>query len=64
VLEVEFQNAEARTLTVTQNENPVAAPPGFVAVEPTSFIIQLAEGADNLTLQKVDFILNAGSKYP
>ncbi|RSL38059.1 hypothetical protein CEP53_015214, partial [Fusarium sp. AF-6] len=61
VFEVEFQNAEDRTLTVTQNTSPAAPPAGFRAVEPVSFIIDLAEGTEGLTLQKVDYILNANS---
>ncbi|KAH7368720.1 hypothetical protein B0T11DRAFT_350275 [Plectosphaerella cucumerina] len=58
VFEIEFQNADGRTLTVSQNPNPAAPPPGFVAVEPVSFIVNLAEGAEGVTLQKVDYILN------
>ncbi|KAL6406637.1 hypothetical protein AUP68_09438 [Ilyonectria robusta] len=61
VLEVEFQNAEGRTLTVTENTTPAPPPDGFVAAEAVSYKIDLAEGADNLTLSKVDYILNAGS---
>ncbi|KAJ4192423.1 hypothetical protein NW767_010649 [Fusarium falciforme] len=61
VFEIEFQNAEDRTLTVTQNSSPAAPPAGFRAVEPVSFIVNLAEGAEGLTLQKVDYILNANS---
>lgn len=63
-MEVEFQNAEGRTLTVTENTAPAPPPDGFVAAEAVSYQINLAEGADNLTLSKVDYILNAGSKYP
>ncbi|KAM0437914.1 hypothetical protein ACHAPT_002279 [Fusarium lateritium] len=61
VFEIEFQNAEDRTLTVTQNTSPAAPPPGFRAVEPVSFIVNLAEGTEGLTLQKVDYILNSNS---
>ncbi|WAO96828.1 Hypothetical protein NCS54_01451500 [Fusarium falciforme] len=61
VFEIEFQNAEDRTLTVTRNPSPAAPPAGFRAVEPVSFIVNLAEGAEGLTLQKVDYILNANS---
>ncbi|KAK7413497.1 hypothetical protein QQX98_007645 [Neonectria punicea] len=61
VLEVEFQNAEGRTLTVTENKTPAAPPAGFVAVEAVSYIIDLAEGADGLTLSKVDYILTEGN---
>lgn len=63
-MEVEFQNAEGRTLTVTENTAPAPPPDGFVAAEAVSYKIDLAEGADNLTLSKVDYILNAGSKCP
>ncbi|KAF5011888.1 hypothetical protein FDECE_2021 [Fusarium decemcellulare] len=61
VFEIEFQNAEDRTLTVTQNTSPAAPPTGFVAVEPVSFIVSLEGGTEGLTLQKVDFILNSNS---
>ncbi|KAK7418012.1 hypothetical protein QQZ08_011409 [Neonectria magnoliae] len=60
VLEVEFQNAQGRTLTVTENKTPAAPPAGFVAAEAVSYIIDLAEGADGLTLSKVDYILSEG----
>ncbi|KAK1955930.1 hypothetical protein LY78DRAFT_663928 [Colletotrichum sublineola] len=60
-LEVEFQNAVGRTLTVTENRSPAAAPPGFVAVEPVSYRINLVEGAQGLTLSKVDYIINPGN---
>ncbi|KAK1599304.1 uncharacterized protein LY79DRAFT_137901 [Colletotrichum navitas] len=60
-LEVEFQNSVGRTLTVTENRSPAAAPPGFVAVEPVSYSINLAEGAQGLTLSKVDYIINPGN---
>ncbi|KAK1996328.1 hypothetical protein LX36DRAFT_580623 [Colletotrichum falcatum] len=60
-LEVEFQNSVGRTLTVTENRSPAAAPPGFIAVEPVSYIINLAEGAQGLTLSKVDYIINPGN---
>lgn len=62
-LEVEFQNAEGRTLTVTENKTPAAPPAGFQALEPSSFKINLAEGADALTLQKVDYVIDPASKY-
>ncbi|KAK2786191.1 hypothetical protein FQN52_007937 [Onygenales sp. PD_12] len=57
-LEVEFQNQEGRTLTVTENKTPAAPPTGFVAIEPSSFQINLTEGADGLTLQKVDYVFD------
>ncbi|KAM5375758.1 hypothetical protein ACJZ2D_005814 [Fusarium nematophilum] len=61
VFEIEFQNADDRTLTVTQNTSPASPPPGFVAVEPVSFIVGLEGGVEGVTLQKVDYILNANS---
>ncbi|KAK2759046.1 hypothetical protein FQN54_003145 [Arachnomyces sp. PD_36] len=57
-LEVEFQNNVGRTLTVTENKAPAAPPAGFQALEPSSFQINLAEGAQGLTLQKVDYVLD------
>lgn len=62
-LEVEFKNTAGRTLTVTENKTPAAPPAGFQALEPSSFKINLAEGADALTLQKVDYVIDAASKY-
>lgn len=62
-LEVEFKNAAGRTLTVIENKTPAAPPAGFQALEPSSFKINLAEGADALTLQKVDYVIDAASKY-
>lgn len=62
-LEVEFKNTEGRTLTVTENKTPAAPPTGFQALEPSSFKINLAEGADGLTLQKVDYVIDAASTY-
>lgn len=63
MFEVEFQNPDARVLTVTENATPGNAPLGFDFLEPVSYVIQLEGGAEGLTLQKVDYILNAGSKY-
>ncbi|RBQ90582.1 hypothetical protein VDGD_10471 [Verticillium dahliae] len=63
VFEVELQGPVGRTLTVTENKSPAAPPIGFIAVEPVSWIISLAEGTDGLTLQKVDYILNANSQF-
>jgi len=62
-LEVEFANAAGRTLTVSENKTPAAPPAGFAALEPSSFKINLAEGADGLTLQKVDYIIDPASKH-
>ncbi|KAJ4302508.1 hypothetical protein N0V88_002656 [Collariella sp. IMI 366227] len=64
VFEVEFQNQEARQLRVTENKNPAAAPKGFVALEPVSYVVELGGGAaaaQGLTLQKIDYIRNAES---
>lgn len=63
-MEVEFQNPDARVLTVTENTTPGNAPVGFDFVEPVSYVIELAGGAEGLTLQKVDYVLTAGSKFP
>ncbi|KAI8316800.1 hypothetical protein K4K61_000078 [Colletotrichum sp. SAR11_59] len=60
--EVEFQNAIGRTLTVTENRAPAPPPAGFTAVEAVSFKVNLAEGAQGMTLSKIDYILNPGNK--
>jgi hypothetical protein len=52
-------------LRVTENPNPAAAPAGFTALEPVSYIVELGGGAaaaQGLTLQRIDYILNAGSE--
>nr|XP_036582100.1 uncharacterized protein CTRU02_08177 [Colletotrichum truncatum]KAF6790657.1 hypothetical protein CTRU02_08177 [Colletotrichum truncatum] len=59
--EVEFQNAIGRTLTVTENRAPAPPPPGFTSVEGVSWKVNLAEGAQGMTLSKIDFILNPGN---
>lgn len=64
-LEVEFQNQQGRQLRVTENRNPAAAPKGFVALEPVSYIVELGGGAaaaQGLTLSKIDYIQNANSE--
>lgn len=61
---MEFQNPDARVLTVSENATPGNAPVGFDFLEPVSYIIELQGGTEGLTLQKVDYILNEGSKSP
>ncbi|KAF2971982.1 hypothetical protein GQX73_g1612 [Xylaria multiplex] len=56
--EVEFQAITARTLTVSENKTPAAAPAGFKALEPSSFKVNFAEGGGELTLGQIDFIFN------
>lgn len=63
-MEVEFQNTDARVLTVSENATPGNAPVGFEFLEPVSYVIDLQGGADGLTLQKVDYVVTAGSKCP
>ncbi|KAI0527769.1 hypothetical protein F5B22DRAFT_640749 [Xylaria bambusicola] len=59
--EVEFQAKTARTLTVKENKTPAAAPAGFKLLEPSSFIVNLAEGGNALTLGQIDFIFDITS---
>lgn len=47
---------------MNENKTPAAPPAGFKALEPSSFRINLAEGGDGLTLQKVDYIFDVTSK--
>lgn len=58
IFEVEFQDKNANTLTVTENKTPGTAPAGFAFLDPSTYKIVLDKGADNLTLQKVDFIFD------
>ena len=63
--EVEFQNQQSRQLRVTENRTPAAAPKGFTALEPVSYIVELGGGAaaaQGLTLSKIDYIRNANSE--
>lgn len=62
--EVEFQAAEGSTLAVTENKTPAAPPAGFIAVEASSFIVQLPGGSSALTLQKIDYFFDVASKHP
>ncbi|KIW84355.1 hypothetical protein Z517_03605 [Fonsecaea pedrosoi CBS 271.37] len=60
-LEIEFKNRDGRTLNVRENKTPAPPPTGFVALEPSSFIVSLAGGTQGLTLQKVDYIFNVAN---
>lgn len=62
-LEVEFQDAKANSLTVTENKTPGKAPTGFALLDPSTYKIALKDGAANLTLQKVDFIFDPTSEF-
>lgn len=62
-LEVEFQDVKANSVTVTENKTAGKAPTGFAFLETSSFKIALANGSNNLTLQKVDFIFGPVSEY-
>ncbi|KAJ4380918.1 hypothetical protein N0V85_008721 [Neurospora sp. IMI 360204] len=60
--EVEFKNPDARQLRVTENKTPAAAPPGFKALEPVSYKVEIGGGASKgLTLSKIDYIRNTNS---
>ncbi|KAB5518234.1 hypothetical protein GE09DRAFT_1259742 [Coniochaeta sp. 2T2.1] len=61
LLEVEFQNQDARVLTVTENITPAAAPPGFTTLEAVSYVVALEGVGEGLTLSKIDYIRNANS---
>ncbi|KAH6680256.1 hypothetical protein B0J14DRAFT_261015 [Halenospora varia] len=57
-LEVEFQNAVGNNLLVTENKTPAAPPLGFKALDPASYKIALSAGSNQITLQKVDYVLD------
>lgn len=62
IFEVEFQNPTARQLRVTENKTPTTAPPGFKAIEPVSYKVEMGGGSSKgLTLSKIDYIRNADS---
>ncbi|KAJ2991604.1 hypothetical protein NUW58_g2456 [Xylaria curta] len=60
--EVEYQAKTTRTLTVSENKSPAAAPAGFKALEPSSFKVNFTEGGGDLTLGQIDYIFDATSK--
>ena len=51
-------------MRVTENRNPAAAPAGFTALEPVTYRVEVQGGTNGLTLQKIDYILNANSQPP
>ncbi|KAF2110377.1 hypothetical protein BDV96DRAFT_691174 [Lophiotrema nucula] len=60
--EYEFQATTADTVTVTENKTPASAPSGFVAIEPSSFKVSLAQSKGaGLTLSKIDYIFDTAS---
>ncbi|KAK7954682.1 hypothetical protein PG996_015494 [Apiospora saccharicola] len=59
--EVEFSADTPRTLTVTENKKPGAAPKGFKLLEPSSFKVSMAEGGDKLTFGGIDYIFDPAS---
>lgn len=50
-------------MTVTENKKPATPPAGFKALEPSSFIVSMAEGGDKLTFGGIDYIFDPASKY-
>ncbi|EPE02568.1 accumulation-associated protein [Ophiostoma piceae UAMH 11346] len=61
-LEVEFSNADGRSLKVKEVTEPGSPPAGFALLEPVAYKIKVKGGsAKNLTLSKVDYIQNAAS---
>ncbi|KAK3399600.1 hypothetical protein B0T20DRAFT_372525 [Sordaria brevicollis] len=62
IFEIEFQNPTPRQLRVTENKTPAPPPPGFKAVEPVSYRVEMGGGSSKgLTLSKIDYIRNADS---
>ena len=58
--EVEFQNPTERLLRVTENKNPAPPPAGFTNLEGLSWKVEIGGGGtEGLTLQKIDYILDA-----
>ncbi|CAG8975318.1 hypothetical protein HYALB_00010561 [Hymenoscyphus albidus] len=55
-MEIEYQNIDGRTLTVTENKTPGAAPLGFKLIDPSSYVVALAEGSSNITRQQIDYV--------
>lgn len=47
---------------MTENRSPAPPPAGFTAIEAVSYKVSLAEGAQGVTLSKIDYILNPGSE--
>ncbi|KAI8821873.1 uncharacterized protein EV422DRAFT_556650 [Fimicolochytrium jonesii] len=61
LFELEYNASTPNVLSVTQNKNPAAAPPGFKFVDPTSFVVKMASPVQNATLQKIDYIFSAAT---
>jgi hypothetical protein len=61
---VELQSQQARNIRVRENRRPAAAPQGFTALEPVSYIVEMSGNTRGLALQKIDYIRNANSEYP
>ncbi|KAL2117745.1 hypothetical protein VTJ04DRAFT_7405 [Mycothermus thermophilus] len=61
VFEVELQSQQARNIRVRENRRPAAAPQGFTALEPVSYIVEMSGNTRGLALQKIDYIRNANS---
>lgn len=61
-MEIEYQNIDGRTLTVTENKTPGAAPLGFKLVDSSSYVVALAEGSSNITRQQIDYVFDLTSK--
>ena len=51
-------------MAVTENPTPAAPPAGFSALEAVSYIVTLTDDTTGATLQKIDYILTAGSTFP
>ncbi|CAG8948919.1 hypothetical protein HYFRA_00002046 [Hymenoscyphus fraxineus] len=58
-MEIEYQNIDGRTLTVTEHKTPGAAPLGFKRIDPSSYVVTLAEGSSNITRQQIDYVFDA-----
>lgn len=57
--EYEFQAAAADEVTVSENAAPAPPPTGFEAIEPSSYIVSLAQSKGaGLTLSKIDYIFD------
>ena len=63
-MEIEYQANTTRTLTVTENTTPGAAPAGFKFADASSYRVALAEGSASITRQQIDYVFNLNSMLP
>jgi hypothetical protein len=60
-IEIEYQNIDARTLTVVENKTSGTVPAGFAFADTFSYQVTLAGGAANIMRPQIDYTFNLAS---